>query len=122
MGNLCGKTEREAFSQPGRVLGSAPPQPQRASVPAHVGGPPRILGGGPPPAQGDNGGADDARRRAAEAAEARAQAASAKPSGKLGAQLAAQKKQTRNDTLQEISNNERRQRDADEAAQVRAHN
>lgn len=53
--------------------------------------------------------------------QARAQAASAKSSGKLGAQLAAQKKQTRNDTLQEISNNERRQREADEAAQARAH-
>ncbi|TGJ86967.1 hypothetical protein E0Z10_g1816 [Xylaria hypoxylon] len=122
MGNICGKSENEAFTQPGRVLGSAPPQPQRASVPAHVGGPPRILGGGgSPAAQGNSGDTDDARRRAAEAAEARAQAASAKSSGKLGAQLAAQKKQTRNDTLQEISNNERRQRDADEAAQARVH-
>ncbi|KAI0555370.1 hypothetical protein F4679DRAFT_578754 [Xylaria curta] len=119
MGNICGKSESEAFSQPGRVLGCAPEQPQRASIPAHVGGPPRTLGGGgSPSAQGD---ADDARRRAAEAAEARAQAASARSSGKLGAQLAAQKKQTRNDTLQEISNNERRQRDADEAAQARVH-
>ncbi|KAI0432966.1 hypothetical protein F5Y09DRAFT_114248 [Xylaria sp. FL1042] len=123
MGNICGKSESEAFSQPGRVLGSAPPQPERASVPARVGGPPRTLGGGSPEAQGNSGGATDneARRRAAEAAEARAQAASAKSSGKLGAQLAAQKKQTRNDTLQEISNNERRQRDADEAAQARVH-
>ncbi|KAI8947674.1 hypothetical protein F4801DRAFT_582119 [Xylaria longipes] len=121
MGNICGKSESEAFSQPGRVLGSAPPQPQRASVPAQVGGPPRTLGGGPPSTQGNSGDADDARRRAAEAAEARAQAASARSSGKLGAQLAAQKKQTRNDTLQEISNNERRQRDADEAAQARVH-
>ncbi|KAI1733742.1 hypothetical protein F4680DRAFT_454648 [Xylaria scruposa] len=126
MGNICGKSESEAFSQPGRVLGSAPEQPQRASIPAHVGGPPRTLGGGlggggSPSAQGNSGDADDARRRAAEAAEARAQAASARSSGKLGAQLAAQKKQTRNDTLQEISNNERRQRDADEAAQARVH-
>ncbi|KAI1118769.1 hypothetical protein F5Y14DRAFT_179466 [Nemania sp. NC0429] len=123
MGNICGKSESEAFAQPGRVLGSAPPQPQRASVPAHVGGPPRTLGGAAPSAQAQasGGDADEARRRAAEAAEARAQAASAKPAGKLGAQLAAQKKQTRNDTLQEISNIERRQRDADEGAQVRAH-
>ncbi|KAI1189377.1 hypothetical protein F5B17DRAFT_391762 [Nemania serpens] len=121
MGNICGKSDSEAFSQPGRVLGSAPPQPQRASVPAHVGGPPRTLGGSSPSPQASGGDADDARRRAAEAAEARAQAASAKSSGKLGAQLAAQKKQTRNDTLQEISNNERRQREADEAAQARAH-
>ncbi|KAI1203160.1 hypothetical protein F5X97DRAFT_285121, partial [Nemania serpens] len=96
MGNICGKSDSEAFSQPGRVLGSAPPQPQRASVPAHVGGPPRTLGGDSPSAQASGGDADDARRRAAEAAEARAQAASAKSSGKLGAQLAAQKKQTRN--------------------------
>ncbi|KAI1756712.1 hypothetical protein F4782DRAFT_483794 [Xylaria castorea] len=122
MGNICGKSESEAFSQPGRVLGSAPPQPQRASVPAHVGGPPRTLGGGgPPSAQGNSGDTDDARRRAAEAAEARAQATSGRSSGKLGAQLAAQKKQTRNDTLQEISDNERRQRDADEVAQARVH-
>lgn len=79
MGNICGKTESDAFSQPGRVLGSAPPQPQRASVPAHVGGPPRTLGGGggSSSVQGNNGdnnninntAADDARRRAAEAAE-----------------------------------------------------
>ncbi|KAI1176723.1 hypothetical protein F4777DRAFT_239137 [Nemania sp. FL0916] len=128
MGNICGKSEPEAFSSPGRVLGSAPPQPERASVPAHVsGGPPRApgagAGAGSSPAQGSSGrDADDARRRAAEAAEARVQAASAKPTGKLGTQLAAQKKQTRNDTLQEISNNERRQRDADEGTQARAHN
>ncbi|KAH8157846.1 hypothetical protein CIB48_g10403 [Xylaria polymorpha] len=123
MGNICGKSESEAFSQPGRVLGSAPPQPQRASVPAHVGGPPRTLGGGSPSAQGTGGDTDDARRQAAKQPRyARAQAASAKSSGKLGTQLAAQKKQTRNDTLQEISNNERRQRDADEVAQARVHN
>lgn len=77
MGNICGKADSEAFSQPGRVLGSAPPpQPQRASVPAGargptppkvVGGPPRTLGG----RAGAGGGeaADEARRRAAEAAE-----------------------------------------------------
>ncbi|KAI1367371.1 hypothetical protein F5Y08DRAFT_299017 [Xylaria arbuscula] len=127
MGNICGKSDSEAFSQPGRVLGSAPPQPQSVPVPAHVGGPPRTLGGDSAAAQAqgeDSRGsaADDARRRAAEAAEARAQATAAKSSGKLGSQLAAQKKQTRNDTLQEISNNERRQRDADEAAQARTHN
>ncbi|KAI8632084.1 hypothetical protein F5Y19DRAFT_385144 [Xylariaceae sp. FL1651] len=127
MGNICGKSDSEAFSQPGRVLGSAPPQPQRASIPASVGGPPRTLGGGgagtggSSAAPGNDGNLDDARRRAAEAAEARAQAASAKSTGKLGSQLAAQKKQTRNDTLQEISNNERRQRDADEGAEARAY-
>ncbi|KAI0383838.1 hypothetical protein F5Y04DRAFT_22368 [Hypomontagnella monticulosa] len=125
MGNICScfKSESEHFSQPGRVLGSAPPQPQRASVPASVGGPPRTVGGrgsapnvNPTPQQDD-----EARRRAAEAAEARAQAAN-KSTGKLGTQLAAQKKQTRNETLKELSNNEIRQRDADEAANARSHN
>ncbi|KAH9902254.1 hypothetical protein F4778DRAFT_736903 [Xylariomycetidae sp. FL2044] len=124
MGNICGKSDPEPFSQPGRVLGSAPPQPQRASVPARakVGGPPRTLGGGEPAAAASSSSqtSDEARKRAAEAAEARAQAASSSK-GKLGSQLAAQKKQTRNDTLKEISENERRQRDADEAAQARTH-
>ncbi|RYO83028.1 hypothetical protein DL766_005520 [Monosporascus sp. MC13-8B] len=129
MGNICGKSDGDAFAQPGRVLGSAPAQPQRASVPAgaiggtasspKVGGPPRTLGGS---RSGGGESADEARRRAAEAAEARAQAATSKASGKLGTQLAAQKKQTRNEALKELSNSERRQRDADEAAQARSHN
>ncbi|KAI1501754.1 hypothetical protein F5X99DRAFT_428195 [Biscogniauxia marginata] len=125
MGNICGKSDSENFSQPGRVLGTAPPQPQRASVPTKVGGPPRTLGGGDGTSSsspGNNVDNAEARRRAAEAAEARAQAASSRSTGKLGSQLAAQKKQTRNETLQEISNNERRLRDADEAAQARTHN
>ncbi|KAI1382174.1 hypothetical protein F4677DRAFT_17358 [Hypoxylon crocopeplum] len=124
MGNICGKSESENFSQPGRVLGSAPPQPQRSSVPAKISNPPRTLGGGPPQTSGTQNGSDaeEARRRAAEAAEARAKATTSKPAGKLGTQLAAQKKQTRNDTLKELSNNEIRQRDADEAAQARSHN
>ncbi|KAI1143423.1 hypothetical protein F5Y05DRAFT_152632 [Hypoxylon sp. FL0543] len=122
MGNICGKSDSDNFSQPGRVLGSAPPQPERSSVPAKIGGPPRTLGGSSPSPQ-DSSNADEARRRAAEAAEARAQAATSKSAtGKLGTQLAAQKKQTRNDTLKEIANNEIRQRDADEAAQARTHN
>ncbi|KAI0164795.1 hypothetical protein GGR57DRAFT_450585 [Xylariaceae sp. FL1272] len=126
MGNICGKAESDAFSQPGRVLGSAPPQPERASVPAKVGGPPRTLGGSsssttPQAHASSSTGDTDARRRAAEAAEARAQATSSKYTGPLGSKLAAQKKQTRNDTLQEMSNEERRQRDADEATQARAH-
>ncbi|KAI0842074.1 hypothetical protein F5Y06DRAFT_167221 [Hypoxylon sp. FL0890] len=121
MGNICGKSDSDNFSQPGRVLGSAPPQPERASVPAKIGGPPRTLGGSAPNPQ-ESSNADEVRRRAAEAAEARAQAATSKTPGKLGTQLAAQKKQTRNDTLKEIANNEIRQRDADEAAQARTHN
>ena len=84
MGNICGKSDSDAFAQPGRVLGSAPPpgQPQRASVPpgalggggpsssvSRVGGPPRTLGGGPAPPSDSP---DEARRKAAEAAEVRA--------------------------------------------------
>jgi hypothetical protein len=76
MGNVCcGKADSEAFQSPGRVLGSAPPQPERASVPKSrtVGGPPRTLGGAG--AQDTSGGsgnssaADTARQKAAEAAE-----------------------------------------------------
>ena len=68
MGNICGKESKEDnFSQPGRVLGSAPPQgPKTAPVPKKVGGPPRTLGGSSNEASGD---AADARRKAALAAE-----------------------------------------------------
>ncbi|KAH7035297.1 uncharacterized protein B0I36DRAFT_360690 [Microdochium trichocladiopsis] len=124
MGNLCSKSDGDNFSQPGRALGTAPEQPARAAVPPSavaarkVGGPPRTLGGAAPAADGP----DDARRRAAEAAEARANAANSKNTGKLATQLAAQKKQSRNETLQEISNSNVRQRDADEAAEARTHN
>lgn len=80
MGNICGKSDSDAFSQPGRVLGSAPPQPQRASVPSGVsgpklvGGPARTLGTTRPAAGGGQGqgeAEEEARRRAAEAAEVR---------------------------------------------------
>ncbi|RYP65291.1 hypothetical protein DL771_008360 [Monosporascus sp. 5C6A] len=128
MGNICGKSDGDAFAQPGRVLGSAPAQPQRASVPdgaigrtarpPKVGGPPRTLGGSQS-AGGES--PDEARRRAAEAAEARAQAATSKASGKLGTQLAAQRRQTHNETLKEHSNNERRQRDVEAAAKAMRH-
>ncbi|KAI5866849.1 hypothetical protein GGS23DRAFT_292135 [Durotheca rogersii] len=131
MGNICGKADSDHFAQPGRVLGATPPQPERAAVPARVvGGPPRTLGGtrapssrpNPAPPQGGGANADEARRRAAEAAERRAQASMSKPVGKLGTQLAAQKKQTRNETLNELSRDETRRRDADEAAEARNHN
>lgn len=74
MGNICGKSDSEAFSQPGRVLGSAPPQPDRVSVPPTVTGPPRTLGRSSPNAPNapnvpNGSGSDEARRRAAEAAE-----------------------------------------------------
>ncbi|KAF7540927.1 hypothetical protein G7Z17_g12086 [Cylindrodendrum hubeiense] len=67
MGNICGKTESDAFDQPGRVLGSAPPPgPATAPVPKRVGGPPRVLGGSSiVEAPGNQ---EDARRKASEAA------------------------------------------------------
>lgn len=60
MGNLCGKQDRDA-SPPGRVLGTTPATPSKASVPPKVGGPPHTLG--------VEAGGSDARRKAAEAAE-----------------------------------------------------
>ncbi|KAK9418166.1 hypothetical protein SUNI508_08360 [Seiridium unicorne] len=120
MGNVCcGKADSDHFQSPGRALGAAPPQPERASVPKSqtVGGPPRTLGGRQE-ASTESGAAADARRRAAEAAEARAKAAQ-KTSGKLSEQLQAQKRQTRQDTLKEASRDEQRARDADAAAQAR---
>ncbi|PNP41449.1 hypothetical protein TGAM01_v207258 [Trichoderma gamsii] len=120
MGNICGKTESEP-SQPGRPLGSAPPPgPKTSRVPPKVGGPPRTLGGaGSDVGSGVSNSSDpsDARRKAAEAAEARAKASS--KGGKLQSQLNAQKKQNRNSTLAEASNQELRARDADEAANAR---
>ncbi|KAJ1331507.1 DNA-dependent metalloprotease WSS1 [Microdochium nivale] len=126
MGNLCSKSDGgDHFSQPGRALGTAPEQPTRVGVPASatrkVGGPPRTLGGSGGGGGSEGGAADEARRKAAEAAEARANALNTKSAGKLGAQLAAQKKQSRNETLQEISSNNTRQRDADETAEARIH-
>jgi len=122
MGNICGSESKpDPFAQPGRTLASAPaPQATTsrppASAKAKVGGPPRTLGaGGAAPARGDP------RREAAEAAEARARAA-AKSTGKLGQQLNAQKAQTRTDTLKLASEEERRLREADAAAQARSYN
>ncbi|KAF8867294.1 hypothetical protein BDZ45DRAFT_667257 [Acephala macrosclerotiorum] len=123
MGNLCGKesSSSDPFSQPGRTLSSAPPQNPKpiSSLPKKVGGPPRTLGSGS--AAPEAGAAEDARRKAAEAAEARANAAN-KPKGKLGSQLAEQKKQTKNDTLSAASRDELRARDADASAESRAYN
>lgn len=116
MGNCCGKAESESFAQPGRTLGSAPPpQPASAPLPNKVGGPPRTLGGSSTAAQTTQ---DDARMKAAEAAEARAKASS-KPGGKLASQLSAQKKQTRNDTLKEASEQQLRARESDQVAETR---
>ncbi|PQE21113.1 hypothetical protein CJF32_00005548 [Rutstroemia sp. NJR-2017a WRK4] len=124
MGNCCSSSSNPAdpFAQPGRTLSSAaPPSPSNqkptSSVPKKVGGPPRTLGG-PSPGSDE---ASDARRKAAEAAEARMRNSN-KPKGKLSAQLQEQKKQTRVDTLEEASRNERLARAADEGAQTRAYN
>ena len=53
--------------------------------------------------------------------QARANAAN-KPKGTLGSKLQEQKKQTRTDTLEAASRDERRLREADAAAEARAHN
>lgn len=126
MGNLCGKeSSLDPFSQPGRTLSSAPPpsNTKTSSVPKKVGGPPRALGSSPvnPSTGGGSSAQEDARRKAAAAAEARANAAS-KPKGKLASQLEQQKKQTRSDTLDALSKDERRARDADAGAEARAYN
>lgn len=49
-------------------------------------------------------------------------ASSSKPGGKLSSQLSAQKKQTQNQLLNAGSEQERRARDADSAAQAQAYN
>jgi len=119
MGNLCSKSANEAdpFAQPGRVLGNSsqpssgpPPRSLTASTPG------RALGGSE-----STTAAEDARSAAARAAEGRA-AKSSKGAGKLSSQLEAQKKQTRNELLAASSEQERRTRDADEAAQARSYN
>lgn len=71
MGNICGKTESDPFSQPGRTVGAAPASgPQSSSVPAKakaakpkVGGPAYTLGG----SSGQS--PEEARSKAAQAAE-----------------------------------------------------
>ncbi|KAL2834543.1 hypothetical protein BJY01DRAFT_84089 [Aspergillus pseudoustus] len=138
MGNICSrsKNEPEAFSSPGRVLGSSTTNNNtapRASVPAGAKlkqsnwqSPGRTLGG-----EGGSGSAgagsttgpgtetaEDARARAAAAAQARAEATTASK-GKLGTKLAAQKAQTHSQTLNEVSRDERAARDADGAEAAR---
>lgn len=96
MGNICSRSrnEPEAFTTPGRVLGSANPPPgetresssgPRAPLPAKA-STGRPLGGAGAP------GADPgtARTKAAIAAQQRAESASAGKKGRLGSKLAAQ--------------------------------
>jgi len=60
--------------------------------------------------------------RAAAARAAEERAAANQPKGKLGAALAKERGQTRTSTLEEASKEERRRRDADEAADARNYN
>ncbi|GAQ41502.1 hypothetical protein AKAW_07677 [Aspergillus niger] len=138
MGNICSKSSNQpdAFSSPGRVLGSAANPPAkdssssapRAPLPSNA-KPASNWGSGPSgrtlgsPAAGGEGNGDvtaDARTKAALAAQKRAESASAAGSkGKLGTKLAAQKAQTQNQTLNEASRDEVAARDADGAAEAR---
>ncbi|MCJ1406971.1 hypothetical protein MMC19_001041 [Ptychographa xylographoides] len=116
MGNCFGKEEKSsgAFTTPGRTIGDAPASPAlRATVPPKLSGPGRSLGGGTVAVD-----ASDARSAAARAAEERAARAN-QPRGKLGQALATQKQQTRTGTLGNVSQNERRARDADAGAEAR---
>ncbi|MCJ1475603.1 hypothetical protein MMC13_004266 [Lambiella insularis] len=117
MGNCFGKeSSTDNFTTPGRTVGSAPPPAlPRASVPK-ISGQGRSLGGGL--ATSDN---PDARSAAARAAEDRAARAN-QPKGKLGQVLAKERQQTRTGMLGEASREERRMRDADEAAEARNYN
>ncbi|KIH86622.1 hypothetical protein SPBR_08739 [Sporothrix brasiliensis 5110] len=125
MGNLCGKVDKDdgAFDRPGRTLGGAGTgsgnarpvaagggaPAKTAPVPPRVGGPARTLGG----ASGGPGSsaAADARERAAAAAEARN--APRATTGKLGAQLEAQRRENRSETLKKASEAEVRRREMD---------
>lgn len=72
MGNLCGKTSKDAFSGAGRTLESAPPPREnpRASIPPAVKSHGRTVGG-PPRTLGDGEERQDPRSAAARAAEVR---------------------------------------------------
>ncbi|PVI02081.1 hypothetical protein DM02DRAFT_613265 [Periconia macrospinosa] len=128
MGNLCGKQSKDDnFQGVGRTLGSAPAPTTKASVPSHVaskggssaskpnpkvGGPSRTVGGSGSETQ-------DPKAAAAAAAEARAN----KPvTGDLAKKLEEQKRQTRNQTLQQAANENRAQREADAATEARNYN
>ncbi|KAL4893904.1 hypothetical protein BDV59DRAFT_176412 [Aspergillus ambiguus] len=131
MGSFCSKSSNEpdAFAQPGRVLGSGQ-NPQkgttssssgpRAPLPkSNWGTPGRTLGGaGEPSTTPSTSSPDtaDARTNAAIAAQKRAESATTARKGKLGSKLAAQKARPPNQTLNEVSREERAARDADEAA------
>ena len=138
MGNICSKSANkdDNFSTPGRVLGAAP---QPARVPAQPNQkltsstPGRALG-----SAGSDGASspNDARSAAARAAQVSREVAMAtdmrgadvrqeraaaanKAGGKLSTSLAAQKKQTQNQTLNAGSEQERLLRSADANTETR---
>ncbi len=137
MGNLCGKESKGNFEGQGRVLGSAPAPATKASVPSNVsasapkaGGPARTVGG-----NNGGGGAGAAAAAAAEVknlgfekwssthADGRGQARNNKSSsGELQKKLDAQKRQTQNQTLQQVANENRLARAADQATETRNYN
>ncbi|KAJ5113623.1 hypothetical protein N7456_002157 [Penicillium angulare] len=132
MGNLCSRASNDpdAFSGPGRVVGTTPSNPTpRASVPQNTNWkstPGRTLGDNSPTQSqsqtqgGPGAGTDEARSNAAIAAQKRAETASSTSNkGKLGSKLAADKAKTQNQTLNEVSRDERAARDADQAAEAR---
>ncbi|KAJ5951142.1 uncharacterized protein N7479_009555 [Penicillium vulpinum] len=117
MGNICSRSsnETDAFSQPGRVVGtdSGTSAAPRAPLPAKTNWkatPGRTLGEGN--TNSSTAAADEARANAAIAAQKRADSASANK-GKLGSKLAAQKAQTQAQTLDQVSRTERVARDVD---------
>ncbi|KAJ5243167.1 uncharacterized protein N7469_001494 [Penicillium citrinum] len=127
MGNICsrGSNDPEAFSSPGRVVGTNPSNQSaapRASVPAKANWkntPGRTLGDS---STGETqGNSDEARSNAAIAAQKRAESASSANKGKLGSKLAAQKAKTQTQTLNEVSETERAARDQDDQKQMAAY-
>jgi len=116
MGNLCGKQSKDPFAGQGRTLGSAQPPPQRTTAPVPT--QPRESQGRT--VGGTERSSDDPRAAAARAAEVRAQKNSS--SGQLGKKLDEQKKMTLGQARKQQSDDDRRVRDADAAAQARAYN
>ncbi|CAI7675651.1 hypothetical protein N7533_010946 [Penicillium manginii] len=125
MGNICSRASNdpEAFSSPGRVVGTNPSNQSaapRASVPAKANwknSPGRTLGD----SAGAQGDSDEARSNAAIAAQKRADTASSGNKGKLGSKLAAQKAKTQTQTLNEASETERATRAQDDQREVAAY-
>ncbi|CCU76768.1 unnamed protein product [Blumeria hordei] len=121
MGNLCGKRSLDdPFGQPGRTIKSTPlhSSVKTIPIPKIVGEPARKLGSKSHTEGEDQG---DARQKAAEAAEARAKLANA-PKHKLAGKLQEQKKMTRSDLLEDLSQSELKARAVEEQARVMAYN